>query len=296
MLYTAFGLIIASEYEIPELITVQKREPDVEIRVGTVPQLTDKVIGRSPIYESSVRQVRYDIENVARFLVDDGKQIIIEPYPEAASSSVRAFLLGTVFGAILHQRGILPLHASAIVTDKGAVLFCGTSGAGKSTLAASFRQRGYLMLADDIVATIKTADNQLMTIPGFPHQRLWSDSLEYLQDANEYPQVRPNLDKFVVPIHDAFVQTPTPLRAIFTLERANVEHAVAEPLTGLAKINKLHFYTYSRMLQKQLGISQAQVGVYFMIAAQIPMWQVKRSSYALHVDGTADLIEEILSR
>ena len=65
-------------------------------------------------------------------------------------SDIRVFLLGSCLGALLHQRGVLALHASAIETDQGAVLFMGDSGMGKSTTLQAFIKRGYKMLADDI--------------------------------------------------------------------------------------------------------------------------------------------------
>ena len=59
------------------------------------------------------------------------------PGRDLYESDVRVFLLGSCIGALLHQRGILVLHAGAIHTDKGAVLFTGPWGIGKSTLLAA---------------------------------------------------------------------------------------------------------------------------------------------------------------
>ena len=93
-----------------------------------------------------------DWEQVARYLVSGGCEIIIEPHPTATEKDVRLFLLGSAMGALLLQRGIWPLHGSAIAGRSGAALFVGVSGSGKSTLVGAFHQRGFQVLADDVCA------------------------------------------------------------------------------------------------------------------------------------------------
>src|SRR6185436_17962029 len=60
-------------------------------------------------------------------------------------------LVRSVTGAVLQQRGLLPLHASALLLGAGAIALLGPSRAGKSTLAAALARRGHPVLADDVV-------------------------------------------------------------------------------------------------------------------------------------------------
>ena len=57
-----------------------------------------------------------------------------------------------MYGALLMQRKILPLHGSAVAIDGKAYAIVGDSGAGKSTLASAFLNKGYQLLSDDVIA------------------------------------------------------------------------------------------------------------------------------------------------
>ncbi len=58
------------------------------------------------------------IPGVAAFHVHGGREIIIQPAPQADAAAIRLFLLGSAFGALLHQRGITPMHGSAVALPR----------------------------------------------------------------------------------------------------------------------------------------------------------------------------------
>lgn len=78
--------------------------------------------------------------------------------PEAGTppQDIAIFIIGTVFGLLLHQREQVVLRASAARVGGKAVLFCGASGAGKSPLAAALAQCGYPLITDDVCALAVT--------------------------------------------------------------------------------------------------------------------------------------------
>ena len=75
---------------------------------------------------------------MARFLVNDGNEIVIDRDRSAGDIDISLFTINTPIGALLYQRGFLPMHASAIEVNGGCVIFTGVSGVGKSTILASF--------------------------------------------------------------------------------------------------------------------------------------------------------------
>jgi hypothetical protein len=134
---------------VPPLMN-DKGDIDVAIHV---------VKGNSPIEKSSNRLSFQhstkcsiiSIQDVADFEIREGRQILIWPTEGTAQKDIEIFLLGPVWATLCHQRGILPLHASAIVSGKTIVAFAGHSGTGKSTTAAMLNSLGYELIADDIL-------------------------------------------------------------------------------------------------------------------------------------------------
>jgi len=144
-----------------------------------------------------------------------------------------ACLLDAVLAACLQMRGILPLHASAIATAQGAVLFAGRVGAGKSTLAAALIDRGYALLADGIVGIGLDGGGTAVARPGFPRIRLWADAMRMLaprwQRAAEAP-FRPGIESYSV-APDRFHGADLAVHSVYVLTNsANHAGPVVESL------------------------------------------------------------------
>ena len=92
---------------------------------------------------------------------------------------VATYLLGPVLGLLLRFRGVICLHASAVVLDDCAVAFVGSEGAGKSTTAAALARRNHAVISDDIVALAENED-RFLVLPAYPYLSLWSESAEML--------------------------------------------------------------------------------------------------------------------
>ena len=125
MLYHCYNLAIKSEIELPEIFPLNQngRKPDVDIRVGKVASdglKNGDQIG--PFLWVSPDALWLQVPDVARFLVEDGNRITIDPASGIDEDSVRVFLLGSAFGALLFQRGLLVLHGNAVkIGDKCVV-------------------------------------------------------------------------------------------------------------------------------------------------------------------------------
>ena len=88
------------------------------------------------------------------------------------------FLLGAAFTVLTYQRGLLPLHASAVVQDGAVCAFSGPSGAGKSTLAATLADQRYPFFTDDVLLIQpSTAPDEVLCYAGPKDLKLWEDAL-----------------------------------------------------------------------------------------------------------------------
>lgn len=112
-----------------------------------------------------------DIPHVARFEVSAGQHIAFER-TGADDELLRLYLLGSVLGALWHQRGRLPLHAGALLWQASAWAFVGASGAGKSTLVTTLAElSGAHYLCDDVCVVDVQPGGGVMAWPGLSRVR-----------------------------------------------------------------------------------------------------------------------------
>jgi hypothetical protein len=72
--------------------------------------------------------------------------------PPMDQGRIRETYRRAVLPMVLQARGTEVLHASAVQTERGALVLAGRSGVGKSTMAMGLAARGYRPWADDAVA------------------------------------------------------------------------------------------------------------------------------------------------
>ena len=233
--YFALGLHIRSERPLPDLI--EQPIPSagaVDIRWGQAPVPPGPADAKSEIVQIDGDAILVTARTVARFYLHAGDEIIVEPAPGASDQLVHAFLLGTVLGLICHQRGLLPLHANAIIVGDRVVAIAGPSGAGKSTLAAHFVERGFGLLSDDVCAISFSPSGDPMAWPGMPRVRLWADAAAALGKSTDgLEAVHNRANKYTFPLAATPPQQGLPLDRIYVLTKpADCPSAAISLLTG----------------------------------------------------------------
>jgi hypothetical protein len=221
--------------------------------------------------------------------------ITVLPEPKADDTALRLYLFGSVMGALLHLRGVLPLHGSAVCLpqDEGAAVFAGVSSVGKSTLAAALAQRGYRKVADDISA-IGISPDGFMIHPGLTRSKLWRKSLDFLRlNPAEGAPVR--LDKFAFEM--AVSRQPAAITRVYELllqDGCDIEITKVE---GVEKLRLLDQQTFRRNYISGFQQRGPHLQRLARLAGQVRISQIIRPpSEKLSVDTMMDLLERDWAR
>lgn len=256
--YSLNGLRLQSELAMPGLPDWDgpaQAAADIVFRLGDVPSGLER-----PGHVAPVFQTRGDSEylmllpGTGRVLVRDGSDVAIALDPAAEPMAAASILMGPVQSVLWHQRGLLPLHASAVAIGGGAVALCGASGVGKSTLAAALSARGHELVADDICLVDTGRDGEAAVLPGGAPLRLWRDAIDRLAlGSRQGNRAHPLKEKFFVEGGAPIRCRRRVLRAAVLLVRQQRGAAGLERLHGARAAGALHPVVHMRRPARALG-------------------------------------------
>jgi hypothetical protein len=289
--YKAFGLIIQSEFAIPEFIE-STGVPEIQIKKSNVPDRLHPDSKKGVRYEANKNEFLLHVDQTAWFYVKNGNEIIVEPSSGRINKKVRLFLLGSVFGALFIQRGLIPIHGSSIKIGNSAIIFSGASGVGKSSIAACFVQKGYPFLSDDI----SIIDENFCVVPSFPKLKLWKDILRKLNiDKSSLAKVRPEIKKYHFSLHSMFFENPLPLSKIFIINPKNTPGFECTELKGIQKFEALKANTYRFRFVDGLQQQTTHFQLINMILPNTKVYAVLRPQSPVLLNELADFIIENLT-
>ncbi|MEP7358787.1 MAG: serine kinase, partial [Anaerolineales bacterium] len=255
--YQAYGLIIYSALELPELSPVAGRPEaaDLSITLGPVRPPEGQASPRFAV--GAAGEIYQSFPDAGSFLMRAGREIVVDPAEGVGGDVLRLYLLGPVLALALHQRGWLMLHASVVAMGEQAVAFLGGSGWGKSTMAGMLHQRGHALVADDFVAVpAATEGGQPPRVyPGFPQLKLWPEAAALLgAEASELHRLHPDFDKQARRLRQGFAPAALPLGRLYVL--AEGDSIAIERLEKQAALVELVRHSYAAMALPKLDAAE----------------------------------------
>ena len=293
--YTAYGLHVRSSVALPftPVPDHPDGEPDVTIRIGTTPASLHSPAGKPGRRETAPGVLLLNVDGVARYLVTGGRDVVAEPRG-GSDDDLGGFLITLPFAALLQQRGVLTLHAGAVETGAGAVLFAGPSGSGKSTLLAALVERGYAMLGDNLSGVVLAEGGRPTALSAIPDIRLWADALGWRPRA--HGRVRAGLEKYRAPVA-RFRSAPQAVRAVYLLEPWDRPEIAVEPVpVGGGAFKALWRATYRRGLVRQMKQQPEYFRTITAVARRVPVVRVMRPVHPFRPTALVDRIEEDLRK
>ncbi|MBX2997320.1 MAG: hypothetical protein KF893_02325 [Caldilineaceae bacterium] len=252
--------------------------PQISIRSASLGRFWPDDLKQDRYFAATEREACCYWREVGAFSIQSGKEIGCDVAADVDPQLFRLPLLEPVMALLLHQRGHLILHASAVARNHQVFVFLGEAGLGKSTLAAALCARGFSFVADDIVAIRFDTEHGPLVLPALPRLKLEAESVAALgEDIADLPQLHPYVTKRALPVFSNLSNEPLPLRRLYRL--AYAQQMEIAPLPTHAAMLHLIEHSYIGRLSGQLLYPQQQI--HFRqcveIANRIPMADLKRS-------------------
>lgn len=189
--YRAFGMSFSSNHALPffapapgtgplDFAFIAERRDEPSPPAGS---MSEVISSYGASVEAGETRFHIGFSEIDRcdFDLDPAARTLSLQYGAARPSEIAAMLLGPAFSCMLRASGRLALHGCTLDIGGEAVAVLGESGAGKSTLAARFADRGFAILADDIVS-LTHRSGRCHVEPGPPIVKLLPESLEGLRN------------------------------------------------------------------------------------------------------------------
>jgi len=220
------------------------------------------------------------------------KQVRWRKLREVSNEVFFTYFLGQVLSYCLLARGIEPLHATAVIVDDHAVAFLGDSGRGKSTLAASFLQRGYTLLTDDVLA-LEFGGKSVWARPGIARVKLNPDSADAIFGGRRSVPMNSFTSKMIFPLNDSqHGSRMVPLQALYVLpQKPSKSRILIRRLSGRSSFLPIVQNTFNDTVLHPDRLRQ-QFAMAARLARLIP---IKRLSYPKRLDRLPAVADAILA-
>ena len=314
---SVYGLGIIANSRIPGVPPSTIESEDIRISLGSLPAWLQRVSAtqietsyvadyKSECGEPALRVFRVLDGKYYRFCYADQTEFVLDKAgtevwakwcEPLTLEDTATYLLGPVMGFVMLLRGVVCLHASAVVVGDEAFALIGPAGSGKSTTAAAFAKQGYNILAEDVV-TLDDRGDHFLVRPGYPCIRLWPAAVKALYGSETHlPRLTPNWDKCYLDLSENFQREPLRLGAIYHLgeRRDDVAAPFVQTLDRADGLMSLVANTYAtKLMDKQMRAREFELLT--RVLNHVPLRRVTPHSDSARIpDLCSRILEEFIS-
>ena len=218
---------------------------DVSVKEVTEPGKVTDPLHDDDLWQISQHEFAMKVEGVGSFYACYGSEIEYSAVHGVSEEEIHLYLNGSVYGAILYQRGILPLHGSCFSYNQSGVMLCGESGVGKSALTAAFTLNGGIFYTDDVTPVI-ISDDKPCILPFSDRIKLWEDTFSQINlDKSGSDLIRPDYRKYYLRMGKS-TNEMNPLNLIYVLSLNDGNEAIISEISGSSKFPALYNQIYRR--------------------------------------------------
>jgi len=294
--YRLSTLKVVSDIELPELMPwtgASDVSDEIFFRVGEIPAgLINADQANNGCEMPEERRYLLTLGDNGKVLIENGREIIIEPGLGADLTETRAVIMGPIQAILWHQRRLVPLHASAIAVNGRAIALAGASGVGKSTLAAAFLKKGHAVLADDI-CIVDTSDD-VSVLASTPRLRLWRQTLDHLGISPDgLPRALSRSEKYLIEGYWASAERQQ-LAAVMLLSRGAYQEVALRRLRGRNSFSSLQGVVHMLGLARLLGLDAAIfTALGKMFSAGVEVWELSIPDDLVCLDHAVGKVSEV---
>lgn len=276
--YSIAGLAVASEMRLPGVSERPGGPTDVELRCEAVPDRLASPVVSGPGWEVDTANFLLRLPGLGRLLAHSGRRLAIDPETGVDVQDLLALALSTGICALLYQRGVTVLHASAVSDGSRAIAFCGPTGIGKSTLAAALCSAGCGFVSDDVLAVRLDSANHPTVTPDARQLKLHAPAVAALGlSERRQGAVRREVAKYYVEPAGPRATAAVPLHAIYVLlEDSRLDDLQFERLEALQAALVLQRNGYRPRLAKAMARVGNPLAVTAAILRHVPVYWLTR--------------------
>ncbi len=265
--------------------------PDVQVRWGEVPESLLDATELWGTFWGRKGTCLFNYRGIGRMLVESGCRITCALPAGGNPHALGTALSGVGIAALLFQRNLVVLHASAAAKDSRAVLIMGPSGSGKSTTVSALLQRGYQLISDDLTVVTLRPDGTPEAMPSFPAVRLHRDSLQALHGGisprGEFESVdgkqRRRLEEY-------FAQAPVRIERCCRMLCRDGAAPTSETVPGVRRFVALQDNLYRRRMARTLADPQRLDAILMALAQRVDVRRIARPHVGFDLDALCRLI------